>query len=612
MNLFEAYLTHALPIAAFHAFLFITCVVCFYIERRLLRLARESVKIFKESPSTDFSNKDEFVMVIASVLQMSEKGELLSPEALRVRLSRSLDRYDGLIRYSLNAFVISGLLGTLYNLWKLGPAFWSALMTGQTDAGQPSIGIAFSASVFGLTFALLLSLYDSFRIRQPREKLLNEASSLIFDEATRILPPREGAAVAQALENFYHASEGFLTKLKLDHEKLSHEFIEQIKGSSTHLTHTLDRISKQWETLTTETATRIEKTDKLLVEQISSLASVTEKIEKALDSALPELEEARKLSVTLLNLRKDSELLQNEITNRLGEYGKQWSTDLVSLTQKQADRLESCYTTAWSRYEKLTTESQTGNTKALEQFSASISTSVQEWKAERDSLTQHVNALVTTWRSELAKSTTGISAGLGEVTSGADSLTQSAKQLQLACEAALQQLQTLQSLASDFSGKIVEGTPLGSAITEMNSILREIKSVLGQSKFQSPPNIVDSNPQSAVILDELHRISTGISQLQRDVAIRSVPTENRSARKASAPMYTPEPKPSTEGTGNGGGADVEYVGQRPVPGGEPTVVITGTEQQPDSHGPINEIFVFDDKPSFFTRLRKLFTFKRRR
>lgn len=611
MNLLQAYLTHALPIALFHAFLFITCFWCFVLERRLLMLARKSVRVFEESKFKDSSIKNESVRVAVSVLQMSTKGELLSPEAVRMRLSRSIDRYDGLVRYSLNAFIISGLLGTLYNLWKLGPTFWSSLISGQANAGQPAIGMAFSASVFGLSFALLLSLYDSFFIRQTKEKFLNEASGLIFDEASRVLPPREGAAVAQALENFYHASEGFLTKLKSDHEKLSRDFIEQIRGSSTHLTDTLERVSKQWERLTIETAARIEKTDQLLTERISTLASVTEKVEKALNSALPELEEARKLSVSLLTLRKDSERLQNEITNRIGEYGKQWSADLALQTQKQAERLESCYTTAWSRYEKLATESQANNTKALEQFSASISTSIQEWKAERDSLAQHVTALVTTWRSELARSTTGISAGLNEVRSGSDSLTVSSKQMLLSSEAVLQQLQQLQSVATDFSGKIVDGTPLGNAITEMNSILRDIKSVLAQSRVQESVKVVNDNPQGAMILDELHRISSGISQLKRDVEIRKAQNENHSANKVEAPMYMPESKPPATGMGNDGSAHVEpNIGQQHNQSSEPAVVASGGNPQFGSHGVSVGSFVLDDKPSFFTRLRKRFALKR--
>src|SRR5207247_6053951 len=131
---------------------------------------------FKHLPSKE----SELVRLTSTIFRMVEKGEVLSSELIRTQLIGSLARYDVLIRFCLNAFVISGLLGTLYNLWKLGPKFWAGLISGQENAGQSAIGIAFSASVIGLGCALLLSFVDSFFIRYRREAFVREAANNPF------------------------------------------------------------------------------------------------------------------------------------------------------------------------------------------------------------------------------------------------------------------------------------------------------------------------------------------------------------------------------------------------------------------------------------------------
>jgi predicted nucleic acid-binding Zn-ribbon protein len=607
MNILTAYLTYATVIAIFHGFLIVTCLVCFFRERRLLKSARRSIKSYQDSGYNDSSINNESVNVAVSMLQMSRKGELISPETIRKRLARSLERYDSLVRYSLNAFVISGLLGTLYNLWRLGPDFWAKLLSGQADAGQPAIGIAFSASVFGLSFALILSFYDSFFIKHPKEQFLTESSSLIFNEASRILPPRESAAVAQALQNFYDASAGFLTKLKSDHEQLSRDFIEQIRGSSNQLIDTLDRIGSEWEELTKKTTQRHEQAEKSLATQVSSLTSVTEKLEGALTAALPELDEARKLIVSLSSLRKDAESLQSEITNRIAEYGKQWSTDLAALTQAQINRVEETYQTGWSRYEQLAKESQSRNTQALQQFSESISGSIQEWKAERDSLGQHVNTLLSTWRSEFARATTGITAELEQVRSESDSLSNLAGQMLLSYDAAFRQLQELQSTVSTFSEKVVDGTPLGNAITEMNSILRDIGSVVGQVRSQPPSVVVNESPQSQVILQEIVKVSRGVSKLQSDFEVLRAQGGNR-AREPDAVMNTDDPAPNEGSKANAAAATTgQSIRYQTSPSIEDTPsradeYVRSDPSTFDSH------VIVDNQPSFFAKLRDRLSF----
>jgi hypothetical protein len=527
MNIIEAYITYAAPIAIFHSLLLFICIYC--LTREILRLWREhSVFLrLKNSEFEDISSMEGEVAAIAKLtFDMSRKGDMPSPEIMRARLSRSLNQYDIIIRYCLNAFIISGLLGTLYNLWKLGPSFWSNLINGQAEAGQPAIGIAFSASVFGLSAALLLSLFDSFFVRYPRERFINEASSRIFDEASQLLPASEGAAVAQALQNFYGASEGFLTRLKSDHEKLSREFTSQVRDSSAQLVTTLDRISGNWEILTKGATESFGVIENRLTAQISSLVGVTSKIESALEAALPELDEARNLSVALLDIRAQAGALQNQITTQLGEYGTQWKSDLQALTQAHVERLENSYTTGWAGYEAASKMWHERNVKALQEFAGGISASIAEWEAERRTLGEYVNSLIASWRGELGRAATGVGAGLAELHTEVDSLKQTAAHVLRSYDVALQQLRELQSTVARFNAEVLNGTSLGAAVTEMSATVKDFKVAI--IKDWNPvitlPNAPDGS-QVGAILREVKILSADVAELKGKMLPRAIRRE---------------------------------------------------------------------------------------
>lgn len=521
MNIFEAYFRYAAPIALFHGFLLLTCLYCLVYETLLLWRGHRAFSGLKRSGFTDFSSTgDEVVAVGSLTFGMSQKGDMPSLEIIRGRLSRSLNRLDPIIRYCLNAFVISGLLGTLYNLWKLGPSFWSNLINGQADAGQPAIGIAFSASVFGLGAALLLSLIESCFVRYPRERFINEASSRIFDEAAAFLPAREGAAVAEALQKFYGASEGFLIRLKTDHEKLSREFTGQVRDSSRQLVTTLGSISSDWQNLTKKVTENVGDIEGRLTEQISSLTVVTSRIENALVMAMPELDEARSLSATLLDIRTQADALQNQITTQLGEYSRQWQSDLQTLTIAHVERLENSYTAGWTGYEEAAKRWHETNAETLQGFAGRISTSIQEWKAERDALGVHVSSLISSWRGELGRAATGVGKGIADLTAEVDALKQNSAQVVRSYDAALGQLRELQAAVATFNAEVLNGTPLGDAISEMNSSVKDFKTSIIN---WNPEILVSEPPNNSVvgaILNELKLLSADVAELNEKVSSR--------------------------------------------------------------------------------------------
>lgn len=484
MNIWTAYLTYAWVIALLHGGLLLTCVSLLIAEAVLLAREKSAYEDLtrKKFKSESSNSATEVVRVCNLAFSLAKKGEVPRPEMIRSRLTHSLARHDLVIRTCLNAFVISGLLGTLYNLWKLGPSFWEGLAKGQGQGGQPAIGIAFSASVMGLGLALSLTLIEAFALRHRREKFVREASSKLFDLAAAAFPAKDGAAVAEALNSFYGASEGFLTKLKTEHEELSHQFTRQIRDSSDQLTRTLTNVSDQWVD-STEAATRtIGAVGSKLEVATHGLSQATLRTEETLLAVLPRLEQAESLSVSLLEVRSESNKLQSEITNQLGAFSEQWQRHLEALTKSHIERMETAYTAGWSRYEEEATHWHQQNAAALAKFAESIDNSISKWSADREKVDEQVDALISSWREELrslegelGRTTTGIQAGLGGVQEQIESLTTISAQLASSYDSAFQQLTNLRISITGFTANVMNDTPMGKAIHDMTGAISDLK-----------------------------------------------------------------------------------------------------------------------------------------
>jgi gas vesicle protein len=535
MNIFEAYLKHATAIFIVHLLLLAACAYCLVKEYFLLRRERAAFGALEKSGFTGRAGDSETSQLALLTAELSSKGQLLSADAIRWRLLRLLVPYESITGFCLNAFVVSGLLGTLYNLWRLGPQFWANLLKGSavaaraagqvpqgaqdvaTQVGQPAIGIAFAASVFGLSTALLISFIDSFFIRQPRESFVTAAAAKTFAHAAKLIPPTEGAAVAKALDNFYRSSDSFLNRLKTDHEKLSTQFTKQIQDSSAELVDTLDKISGEWKSLSEGVATEVRQNQAYIGARLSALGAAVSKTEETLAAALPSLAEAEKLAGTLDTLRLRAASLQGEIATKFGEYSGKWREDLDGMTRTHVEHMESVYQKGWSQYSKESGDWHEKNVAALKKFADNIGTSVSQWNEERAQAKRQVDELMSTWRRELGTSLTGLGAGLADLNAKVGDLTKNSTQLATSNDIALRHLRELQSAVASFDAEILRDTPLGRAIVNFNTTVAELKDVVAGIDV-SPPTVY-ANPGSndalvEQILKEVRRLAASVDELK--------------------------------------------------------------------------------------------------
>src|SRR5215475_5770882 len=130
-DLITAYINDAWIFALIHAALVIFCVLIWGLDwRRLNSEKRVFVQLqlsgfpLVQTPTSNIGK----MAYIASLL--AQKRLISDAETVSRILTKSLSSADATLRTCINGLIIVGLLGTLFNLWHLGPAFWSSLVEG--------------------------------------------------------------------------------------------------------------------------------------------------------------------------------------------------------------------------------------------------------------------------------------------------------------------------------------------------------------------------------------------------------------------------------------------------------------------------------------------------
>jgi len=532
MDIFNAYIHNARPIAIFHGVLALGCIVCLVIQR--IQLGKENAAYKKRKPGVlDTPGTSEFSRVARLTLAMTTKGEIPNLEAIRMRLLRHLSQCDIIIRFCLNAFIVSGLLGTLYNLWNLGPGFWNDIIKAEKVDGQQAIGIAFSASFFGLLLALVFSLLDSLVVRFTRELFVQKASAALFDDAAKFIPPTERAAVAEALEKFYAGSTGLLEQFRNQHVQLSRAFINQIETSSDKLNGTMTAISGRWGELVENATTTTEEFGIRISGAADKLSGATNDVQKALSSASSLLAQTQDLSKLLVEIRAESAKLQEQMTQWTSKFVEQWRADLSKSIETHAENIGAVYATGLSKFDKSANDWQEKNAETIKSLSSTLEKSFENWRDERQNLGTQIDRLLEDWQNQLGQSATKAGANISEVRTELDKLESAIASLATTQTAAAKDLKNALDDLKTFSQNVSKETLLGSAISNLQTTISDLGQRLNSNGKDGPSTV-------SVLFPDSESIESILRELQ---ALSAKISTNIPASRPYSPPPLPPPKP---------------------------------------------------------------------
>ncbi len=441
-ELIKAYISDAGAFALIHVALILICFFLWAIDRRrLIREMRSYNNLqlagslnLQTTPSSSIESLAQFASSLA------QKGSMPDAETLRRRLINSLSTSDATLRTCINGLVVVGLLGTLFNLWHLGPGFWNSLIEGNALQSKSAIGVAFAASFFGLLWAFTLNLLDNAIFRRRREVFVREATIWITSKTVEQLPHSREAAVTQGLNKFIKASETILLDLKTQHATLTQHLLDQIRDSSQALDISLNSIASRWQTFLTDSTAKVKEGGKEIQSAAKQLTDATNHASKTLADTTKTLESYKNLSELIAEVRTESAKLVSEVTQRMEQFSRQMEINVSNVAKEHSQALEQESEAANKRLSDLMDAWHTRSAATLGGFGANIQKASDDfsanWQQLSSSVYSQVDQLIRSWRMTL-------DASVGDMNVSLKSVNEQLKKTERLSEALLKSAQAL-------------------------------------------------------------------------------------------------------------------------------------------------------------------------
>lgn len=162
-NLVKHYICDATIFALFHACLAVWFILAWYSYRQKLLRTKLSLN---EEPS----NSNIWAEIEATIARSAVDGREADLQGIGESIAGQVKHYPERLRPLINAFVVVGLMGTLYSLFGLGTK-----MEKQEDLTPilGNMGVAFSASLIGVTLALISSIFFLRHLQNLAAQVIN-------------------------------------------------------------------------------------------------------------------------------------------------------------------------------------------------------------------------------------------------------------------------------------------------------------------------------------------------------------------------------------------------------------------------------------------------------
>lgn len=243
--LFGTYIRDAAPFAVVHAVLLVACLRIWVSETLRIRTVRKQLDSAKAGshPESETTLGQAFDYAVG----LAAKGRLVDPGSLHTFLRNAWHSSDSAFHAFLNAFVISGILGTLYNLWRVRAVLQQIVSSGATAQSSVGIvGVAFTASIFGLAFALILGAADALFFQPRRNRLMEDVVGWLTKETVDRTPLSAEAILARSIDDLREFNKEVIQGVAAGLERLAREYATRFDGLATKAKTDMDGITAEW------------------------------------------------------------------------------------------------------------------------------------------------------------------------------------------------------------------------------------------------------------------------------------------------------------------------------------------------------------------------------
>lgn len=219
-----------------------------------------------------------------NLIQFAEKGQpqpLLAPDIYQELFETSETSVQSLI----SALLYTGLIGTLYTLWRLGPAFWKGVFSVMPPgAPETDFLFAFAASLVGIFLALCVNLVESLALVPRRMKLATAAANIINLRALGHTTDRSEKIIQDAVAAFEQRAERQLEVVERSIATLYSRASGEITGAMADVTSRLDKFALEWTDFWQQNLTQIHTTVGELRDACQGLQGVLPSTQEALQA----------------------------------------------------------------------------------------------------------------------------------------------------------------------------------------------------------------------------------------------------------------------------------------------------------------------------------------
>lgn len=439
-DLFDAYINNATTFAIIHGIFIVSCVCIWIIDTINLRKEERELNELQTKGLLNWqSPASSNVITIAQFsAELARKGTAADIEAISRRLFDLLSSSDSILRAFINGLIVVGLLGTLFNLWHLSPAFWNSLLEGNSMQKDLAIGIAFAASFFGLLWSLSLNFIDNLWFRRRRKVFVQKAAEYISLESIKHLSSAQEAAVVNALDKFIETSEATIDDLKetsktvvadlgtkiseltqplIDQiakssnstqalinqiDKSSESLSSQINNSSQLLSSQFDKILRRWWRFFNDAVNKIREEEERLAEATEKLINAANNVSTTLERTTDTLQGYKELDEIIAELRTQSVELVSQITQQFLQLKDHTKTTIAEITEQYTKILTHQSEDTQRRLSDLMDAWHTRSAGILTPFGETIRKTGEDfslsWQQLSNSLAGRIESLVIDWQ----------------------------------------------------------------------------------------------------------------------------------------------------------------------------------------------------------------------
>jgi hypothetical protein len=345
-NRWEFVAGHLFLIALFSVFFAIAWVLLVR-ERRALKELRSEFEVISELPppppgedegryrlgrfreAVRNAGKSSLAEHLRGLLGGVLVGEDYDGKEIANRIARAITWTDDLLRFSINALVVVGLMGTLYGFYRMWSDRDLSSLSGSQQSYLTSMSTALTVSFVGLFLGLVTNLFFAI-LKAARQRYVERAATFLT-ALGGIMP--SGSPTHVLLQNLLSPLHNLVTELRTQNNEVLRGLTEAVNSRTEQLNVLIAEATAAWQGTIKEFRVELLKSLGDLQASSSHLAESSVRVAATMIEVSNGLERTKDIGQIVARLDETSGTIVAQVGRKLDEAIHAWAQTLDGSTQ---------------------------------------------------------------------------------------------------------------------------------------------------------------------------------------------------------------------------------------------------------------------------------------